>query len=206
MKKTAFIFLALVIMAGIKLVAGSPDKTIENLKAAFKGESTASAKYAAFAAQAKKEGLVQIGAMFEATSKAEQIHAANHQTVLVKLGQKTDPVTPEFVVKTTKENLEDAIKGESYEMTTMYPGFIATAKAEEAMGAVKSFRWAMDTEKKHHLMYQEALTALTGNKTNTLSGVYWVCPKCGNTYSVAKPEATCSFCSTKSEQFLKFGK
>ena len=101
---------------------------------------------------------------------------------------------------------EDAIKGESYEMTTMYPGFIATAKAENAMGAVKSFRWAMDTEKKHHIIYQEALTALNGNKTNTLSGVYWVCPKCGNTYSVAKPEASCSFCSSKREQFLKFGK
>ena len=206
MKKTIFIILALVIGAGLKLVAGGADKTIENLKAAFKGETTASAKYAAFAGQAKKEGLSQIATMFEATSKAEQIHAANHQTVLEKMGQKTDPVKPEFKVNTTKENLQDAIAGETYEMTTMYPGFIATSVSENALGATKSFRWAMDTEKKHQAMYQAALTALLANKTNTLSSVYWVCPKCGNTYNVAKPEASCSFCSTKSEKFIKFGK
>ena len=206
MKKSTLILLALVMMAGLKSLAGGTDKTIENLKAAFKGESTASAKYAAFAAQAKKEGFLQLGFMFEATSKAEEIHATNHQTVLEKLGQKPDPVKPEFTVKTTKENLEDAIKGEAYEMTTMYPGFIATAKAEDVPGAAKSFRWAMETEKKHHVMYQEALNALNTGKAGTLSGIYWVCPKCGNTYATAKPEASCSFCSTKSEKYIKFGK
>ena len=206
MKKTIFIILALVIGAGLKLVAGGADKTIENLKAAFKGETTASAKYAAFAEQAKKEGLLQIATMFEATSRAEQIHATNHQTVLEKLGRKTEPVKPEFTVKTTKENLEDAIKGETYELTTMYPGFIAASTAENVLGATKSFRWAMDTEKKHQVMYQTALTALNAKKTDTLSKIYWVCPKCGNTYAVAKPESSCSFCSTKSDKFIKFGK
>ena len=206
MKKMMLLCLALVFAAGFQSIAGGADKTIANLKAAFKGESTASAKYAAFAEQAKKEGLTQIASMFEATSKAEQIHATNHQTVLEKMGQKTDPVKPEFTVKTTKENLQDAITGETYEMTTMYPGFIATAKTEDATSASKSFRWAMDTEKKHQLMYQNALNALNAGKTETLSKVYWVCPKCGNTYDVAKPEASCSFCSTKNDKFIKFGK
>jgi rubrerythrin len=205
MKKMMLICLALVFSAGQLLVARGTDKTIENLKAAFKGESTASAKYAAFAAQAKKEGLSAIGTMFEATSKAEQIHAANHQTVLGKMGQKTDPVKPEFAVKTTKENLQDAISGETYEMTTMYPGFIATAKDEDVAAASKSFRWAMDTEKKHQLMYQNALNGLNAKK-NTFPKVYWVCPKCGNTYDVEKPEASCAFCSTKSQTFIRFGK
>jgi rubrerythrin len=206
MKKLMLFCLALLFSAGQQSIAGGTDKTIENLKAAFKGESTASSRYAAFALQAKKEGLTQIATMFEATSKAEQIHAANHRTVLEKMGQKVEPVKPEFTVKTTKENLEDAIKGESYEMATMYPGFIATAKAEDATSASKSFRWAMDTEKKHQVMYQNALNALIAKKADTLPKVYWVCPKCGNTYDVAKPEATCSFCSTKSEKFIKFGK
>jgi rubrerythrin len=200
------ICLVLAFSAGQLLNAAGNDKTIANLKAAFKGESTASAKYAAYALQAKKEGFAQIATMFEATSKAEQIHAANHQAVLEKLGQKTDPVKPEFEVKTTKENLGDAISGETYEMTTMYPGFIATAKAEDVIPAMKSFRWAMDTEKKHQVMYQNALNALNANKPGSVAGVYWVCPKCGNTYDVAKPEATCSFCSTKNEKFIKFGK
>jgi rubrerythrin len=198
--------MVLVFSTGQQSIAGGTDKTIENLRAGFKGESTASAKYAAYAEQAKKEGLSRIATMFEATSKAEKIHAANHQTVLEKMGQKVDPIKPEFTVKTTKENLEDAIKGESYEMTTMYPGFIATAKVEDATAASKSFRWAMDTEKKHQVMYQNALNALNAKTADTLPKVYWVCPKCGNTYDVAKPEATCSFCSTKSEKYIKFGK
>ena len=206
MKKMILICLALAFGALQQSNAAGTDKTIENLRAAFKGESTASAKYAAFARQAKQEGLVQIATMFEATSKAEQIHAANHQAVLEKMGQKVDPFTPSFNIKTTKENLEDAIKGETYEMTTMYPGFIETAKTEDVTSASKSFRWAMDTEKKHQVMYQNALKALDAKKTGSLPNTYWVCPKCGNTYDVVKPEASCSFCSTKSDKFIKFGK
>ena len=206
MKKSTIILLSLILGTSLFATAGETNKTIDNLKAAFKGESTASAKYAAFAEQAKKEGQTQIAAMFEATSRAEQIHATNHQTVLEKLGQKSEPVKPAFAVKTTKENLEEAIKGETYEMTTMYPEFIATSTAENVIGATKSFRWAMDTEKKHQVLYQKALDALNAKKTATLSSTYWVCPKCGNTYSEAKPESSCSFCSTKREKFIKFGK
>ena len=206
MKKMILLCLALVFSAMQHSYAAGTDKTIENLKNAFKGESTASAKYAAFARQAKQEGLVQIATMFEATSKAEQIHAANHQAVLEKMGQKAEPFSPSFNIKTTKENLEDAIKGETYEMTTMYPGYIETAKTEDVASASKSFRWAMDTGKKHQVMYQNALNALNAKKTGTLPNTYWVCPKCGNTFDTAKPEATCSFCSTKSDKFIKFGK
>jgi rubrerythrin len=206
MKKTILSGMILTIFTGLLTFAGGADKTIENLKAGFKGESTASAKYAAYAVQANKDGMPQIAAMFEATSRAEAIHANNHKMVIEKMGQKTDPVTPEFAVKTTKENLQDAIAGETYEMTTMYPDFIATAKGEGSDAAVKSFRWAMETEKKHQLMYQNALNALNAKKVETLSKVYFVCPKCGNTFDVAKPEASCSFCSTKSDKFIKFGK
>ena len=206
MKKTLSILLVLFFIAGNQIFAGPEDQTIANLKEAFKGESTASAKYAAYADQAKKEGFLQIGIMFSATSKAEAIHAENHKKVLEKMGQKLVPVKPDFVVKSTRENLEDAIKGETYEMTTMYPGFIAAAKAESATDAVKSLRWAMDTEKKHQLMYQAALTALNGKLTHTLPKIYWVCPKCGNTYNEIKPEASCSFCSTSNTKFIRFDK
>jgi rubrerythrin len=206
MKKNMLISLALLFVTGMTAFSATADKTIANLKAAFKGESTASAKYAAYAEQAKKEGLLQIATMFEATSRAEQIHAANHQAVLEKMGQKPDPIKPEVAVKTTSQNLEDAIKGETYEMITMYPEFIATARAEDASPAAKSFRWAMETEKKHQVMYQNALTALNAKKADTLPKIYWVCPKCGNTYDQAKPEASCSFCSTKSDKYIKFGK
>ncbi|MEI7500244.1 MAG: ferritin family protein [Bacteroidota bacterium] len=206
MKKMILSGMIFTFLTGLLATAGAADKTIANLKAGFKGESTASAKYAAFAEQAKKEGMTQIASMFEATSRAEAIHANNHKSVIEKMGLKMDPVKPEFTVKTTKENLEEAIAGETYEMTKMYPDFIAAAKAENADPAIKSFRWAMETEKKHQLMYQNALNALNAKKVETLSKIYWVCPKCGNTYDVAKPEASCSFCSTKSDKFIRFGK
>ena len=206
MKKIFVISLALVLFTGLSSFIGTADKTIENLKAAFIGESTASAKYAAFAEQAKKEGLIQIAIMFSATSKAESIHANNHKTVLEKMGAKADPVKPEVKLKSTKENIQDAINGESYEISTMYPGFITTAKAENANDASKSMRWAMETEKKHLTMYQSALNALNSGNVKTLPKLYWLCPKCGNIYNEAKPESSCSFCSTASNRFIKFDK
>jgi rubrerythrin len=206
MKQILIPLLLLTLLGWSQVTTGQVRKTTDNLKAAFKGESTASAKYAAFAEQARKEGFLQIATLFEATSRAESIHAANHKKVMESMGQKTDIIKPEFTVKTTLENLTDAISGETYEMTTMYPGFITTAKTENATAATKSFRWAMETEKKHQIMYQNAITAIKSKKTTELPSVYWVCPKCGNTFDVAKPEATCSSCGTSSSQYIKFGK
>ena len=206
MRKLLSIIISFVFCSGLTSFAGNNDKTIANLKEAFKGETTASAKYAAYSEQAKKEGFTQIAMMFAATSRAEGIHAANHKTVLEKMGQKTDPFKPEFTVKTTKENLDDAINGEGHEILTMYPDFIAKAKEEDAKDAVKSFRWAMDTEKKHKIMYQNVLAALNNNKVATLSKIYWVCPKCGNTYDVANPEDQCSLCATGRSKYIKFDK
>ena len=67
-----------------------------NLQAAFTGETTASAKYAAFGQQARKEGHANIALLFEAASKAEAIHAANHKAALEQLGEKAPDVKPEF--------------------------------------------------------------------------------------------------------------
>jgi rubrerythrin len=205
MRTKRTILCLLLCIAAIAVFAG-PDKTIENLKAAFRGESTASAKYAAYAEQARKENMQQIAILFEATSKAEAIHALNHKAVLEKLGVKPEPFKPEFTVNSTKGNLEDAIKGENYEMMTMYPGFLKTAKEENASDAVKSLRWALETEKKHSLMYTIALNALNGNDLKILPKVYWVCPKCGNTFDKVKPEEKCPFCYTSRDKYIKFDK
>lgn len=205
MKTTLSVLVALLMTSFLQVTAGN-EKTIENLRAAFAGESTASAKYAAFSEKARQEGFVNLAFMFAATSKAEAIHAENHKKVLTKMGAAVDAVKPVFEVKTTKENIQDAIKGESYEVSSMYPGFIATAKTDDANDAVKTFRWAMETEKKHNLIYQEALKALDTDNAKSASKIYWVCPKCGNTYNTAKPEASCSFCSTKSSAYIKFDK
>jgi rubrerythrin len=179
-----------------------PVKTIENLKAGIIGETTASAKYAAFAQKAREEGNDTIAKLFDAASKAESIHAANHAKVLEELGEKMDAFTPTFEVKTTAENLQAAMEGEMYELTTMYPQFLADANAEKVEKAVKSFTWAWDTEKKHHEFYSKAIEALKANAEYTLSFEFAVCPVCGNTYEKANMDANCAFCQTGSDKFI----
>jgi rubrerythrin len=179
-----------------------PVKTIENLKAGITGETTASAKYAAFAQKAREEGNDTIAKLFDAASKAESIHAANHTKVLEELGEKMDAFTPVFEVKTTAENLQAAMEGEMYELTTMYPQFLTDANAEKVEKAVKSFTWAWDTEKKHHEFYSKAIEALKANAEYTLSFEFAVCPVCGNTYEKAKMDANCAFCGTASDKFI----
>jgi rubrerythrin len=179
-----------------------PSKTIEDLKAGIKGETTASAKYSAFAQKAREEGLDTIAKLFDAASKSESIHAGNHTKVLETLGEKMDEFTPEFEVKTTAENLQAAIDGETYEVSTMYPKFLEDAKQEKVEKAEKSFSWAMDTEKKHAGFYQQALDALNAGSEKTLPASYAVCPVCGNTYAGTDVEETCAFCMTSKDKFI----
>jgi len=194
-----FAFVSLIVLAGCS--APKPVKTIENLKAGIKGETTASAKYAAFAEKARAEGLDTVAKLFDAASKAESIHAVNHTKVLEGLGEKTEAFKPEFEVKTTAENLQAAIDGETYESTTMYPQFLIDAKTENVEKATKSFTWALDTEKKHQEFYNAALAAVQSNTENTLPFVYEVCPVCGNTYDQTKVDEKCAFCNTSREKF-----
>jgi rubrerythrin len=204
--KTFARFVMLTFAAGLLFsCAQKPVKTIENLKAAYNGESTASAKYAAFAEKAKAEGLDTVAVMFLATSKAEAIHAANHLKVLEKLGEKVEgPQIGAFNVLSTAENLTDAMKGETYEVDTMYPEFIAAAETEKVNDAVKSFTWAIDTEKKHQAFYKKTLEALSGGGENGLPLNWMVCLVCGNTYDMASLPTACDFCMTPKEKFIAF--
>ncbi len=198
--KLALIVSALCLMYGC---AQKPVKTIENLKAAFNGESTASAKYAAFAEKAKAEGFDTVAIMFTAISKAEAIHAGNHLKVLEKLGEKIEgPKIGTFTVLSTAENLADAEKGETYEIQVMYPEFITTAKEQKATDAVKSFTWAVDTEKKHKEFFNTTLVALNAGGEKSLQAQWYVCPVCGNTYDGATVTPACDFCMTKKDKFI----
>jgi rubrerythrin len=204
--KTLTNFIVLTLAAGlIASCTPNPVKTVENLKAAYNGESTASAKYAAFADKAMEEGLDTIAVMFRATSKSEAVHAANHLKVLAKLGVQVEaPQIGTFTVMSTAENLSDGIKGESYEIETMYPGFIADAEEEKVSDAVKSFTWAYDTEKKHQDFYKIALDSLNSGGEDGLPSGWTVCLVCGNTYDLASTPDVCDFCMTKKEEFITF--
>jgi rubrerythrin len=188
--------------AGIVAGTDAATKTIENMQAAFKGETTASAKYAAYSKKAAQEGYNEIALLFKAASTAENIHANNHKAVLQESGAAVPAVQPVFTVKTTRENLLDAIAGETYEVTTMYPEFLTTANEAGNQIALISLNYAYKTEKKHKAFYEAALTALQNNTVKSLATVYYVCPTCGNTYETTAP-ARCGISMTSGEKFIK---
>lgn len=192
---------ALAVLPTRSAVSADKQKVVDDLKAAFTGETTANAKYAAYAEKAKAEGLEKIALLFEAASKAEAIHAGNHKAALKELGESVPEVDPKYDVKTTKENLKDAIAGETYESTTMYPDFLKDANSAKVTIALISFNYAYKTELKHKALYEDALKALESDNVEEMASMYRVCPTCGNTYA-GKGPARCGICMTSSDRFI----
>ena len=160
-------------------------KTDKNLQEAFAGESQANRKYLAFAKKAQEEGYKQIAKLFRATADAETVHALNHLRI-------------RRLIKSTKENLEAAISGESYEFQKMYPQMIKDAKAEDQKGAVVSFNYANEVEKIHAELYKKALENLGKNPEVD----YYVCHVCGNTVE-GEPPDKCPICGSPEKMFKK---
>jgi rubrerythrin len=178
--------------------------TIDNLKAAITQESNAIAKYTAYAIKAKEEGYMQIQLLFEAISKATMIHVSNLSKAYEKMGGKVEENKPVFEVKTTKENLEEAIKTENNKTLTLYSQYIKTADKEGVDNASIAFNWTNDTKLKHIAMLNNALNAVNKNLTQNLPAVYYVCPKCGNTFDASSLEDECSFCGTGKDKYILF--
>jgi len=160
-------------------------KTEKNLQDAFAGESQANRKYLAFAKKAEQEGYKQVAKLFRAAAEAETVHAHNH---LRTLGG----------IKSTKENLEEAISGESYEFQKMYPQMIEDAKVEDKKGALQSFNYANEVEKIHAELYKKAITNLGKNPEVD----YYVCQVCGNTVE-GEPPDKCPICNSPKKMFKK---
>ena len=179
--------------------SGVPSETIKNLNTAFQGESNASNRYAAFAKKAEAEGLGQVAKLFRAASASEAIHRDTHKAAIIKLGGKVDSFKLEDVVPgTTAENLKAAIKGESYERDTMYPEFLAAAKAEDAKPAIRAFQFAAAAEKEHAKLYRQALDQLGKNPLQN----YFVCQVCGMTLTEL-PAKKCPVCHNGLDEFKK---
>ncbi len=164
------------------------ETTLENMKAAFAGESQAHMKYMAFAERAEREGFANIARLFRAASFSEQIHATNHLRAL-GLGK-------------TAENLEAAFGGESYEIASMYPEFIAAALADEEKRAQGSMEDALAAEKVHAALYAAAKAAVAAGKDSEMGDVY-VCGVCGFTMDGEAPDK-CPICGAPHTRFSKF--
>lgn len=200
--KKSFALTLLCLVTFASCTKSKPNNTIANLKAAIIGETTASAKYAAFAQEAALSGNNTIEKLFKATSISEAIHAANHRKVLLELGESIENFSTTYQVKATLENLQFALEGETYEVVTMYPPFLASASSEKIEKAIQTFQYAFNTEKRHQSLFSKALEATKQNKKSTLSCNYMVCPICGNTYEIEAIDNNCAFCKTSKSLFV----
>jgi rubrerythrin len=198
--RTALLFfvLACSMLVAAGPVVAAPSKTLDNLQAAFNGESNANAKYLEFAKKADQEGYAGAASLFRAAAKAEEFHARNHADVIKKMGATPKAEIKLPAIKTTAENLKAAIEGESYERDNMYPEFIAEAKASGERDAVKSFNFAVTAEGQHAKFYTEAAANLTAWKA---AKKFAVCPVCGNTVTVVD-FSKCPVCFTPGDKFV----
>ena len=185
-------------------IAAEYATTVQNLLAAFEGESNAHAKYTAFAAKAADDGLHGAASLFRAAARAEQIHAANHARVIKQLGGEARCQIHAVEVKTTLENLKAALGGEQYEIDTMYPGFLAEAAARDCTAADRTFTGALEAEKTHARLYGEAIALLVGGKKDSWIAAardFYVCPVCGYTSETEEEHERCPVCNCPWERF-----
>lgn len=161
-------------------------KTDENLQTAFAGESMANRKYLAFAKKAKKDGFINIASLFMAAAEAETIHAHGHLDAMDG-------------VKSTLENLEVAVAGETYEHDEMYPPMYEEA-VKENHKAKKMFKWAMDVERVHADLYSIALEAAKNGVD--LEDEVWLCPLCGH-LEFKNPPEKCPVCNLPGPKYQK---
>ncbi len=165
------------------------EKSEENLKNAFAGESQAHMRYLAFADKAEKENLTNVARIFRANSFAEEIHATNHLRTLSGIGK-------------TSENLKAAIEGETYEVEEMYPTFIREAQEEQERGAETVTKWALEAEKVHAGLYKKAKEAVDNGEDMEFQPIH-VCQVCGFTVEGEAPDK-CPLCGSPKEKFSRF--
>ncbi|MFW5451695.1 MAG: rubrerythrin family protein [Methylophagaceae bacterium] len=121
-------------------------KTIQNLEAAFAGESMANRKYLYFAKQCRALGDDITAAIFEKTAAQETAHAFGHLELLFPSN-----------TLTVEKMLQLAIDGETYEYTKMYPEFRNTAIAEKNAAAVAEMDEQIEESKEHAAMFAKIL-------------------------------------------------
>lgn len=163
-------------------------KSTENLKSAFAGESQANRRYMAFARRADEEGFTQTAKLFRAAAEAETVHALNHLQITSE-------------VSSTKQNVQSALAGETFEYKKMYPEYLQTARAEGNKQATWSFDVANKVEQIHAKLFAEAAKQLENN-VEPAQVDYYVCSVCGNTVESTAPEK-CPICGSPKARFFK---
>ena len=177
--------------------------TADNLKSAFGGESMAHTRYLIWGEAAKKEGFPNVHNLFNAVSYAERVHAGNHFRELKnEVGDASVTAGAGFGLTNTSENLQGAINGENYEVSQMYPAFIAVADVQSEKGSIRSFQFALEAEKTHAALFTAAKEAVDKGNDYDESVVH-VCDICGYTL-VGELVDDCPICKARTSMFTTF--
>jgi rubrerythrin len=181
-------------------------QTEKNILTAFAGESQARNRYTYFASQAKKDGFVQISAIFEETANQEKEHAKRLFKLLEGGEAQVSATFPAGVIGTTRENLLEGAAGENYEHTTMYPEFAKKAMEEGFKNIAAIFMAIAVAEKQHEKRYRDlAANIEAGRVFKRESKVTWRCRNCGYLQEGAAAVDECPACAHPRDHFELLG-
>ncbi len=185
-------------------ISAENEATIQDLLAAFEDETNAQAKYQAFAEKADAEQLHGAASLCRAAARSEHIHAARHAFAMRQLGVNPRYAPCQVEVKSTLDNMRDALESEEHEIAEMYPGVLKEALRKRNRTVIRAFTWAMEAEKSHALLYGEAVALLEAGRSDSWIEVareFYVCPECGYTAETRKRDDLCPVCRCSQERF-----
>ncbi len=181
-------------------------KTEKNILTAFCGESQARNRYTYFAAQAKKEGFVQIQHIFEETADQEKEHAKRLFKLLEGGEVEITAGFPAGVIGTTVENLKEGAAGEHYEHTIMYPEFAVTAREEGLPAIAAIFEAIAVAEIQHEKRYKALIANIeAGTVFSRSMKVTWRCRNCGYVHEGDNALEMCPACAHPQAHFELLG-
>mmetsp|Transcript_5147 Transcript_5147/g.2896 ORF Transcript_5147/g.2896 Transcript_5147/m.2896 type:complete len:192 (+) Transcript_5147:92-667(+) len=181
-------------------------RTEKNILMAFAGESQARNRYTYFASKAKKEGYVQMSAIFEETANQEKEHAKRLFKLLEGGEVEIISAFPAGVIGSTLENLKNSAAGENYEHTVMYPEFAKTAREEGFDDIAGIFEAIAVAEKQHEKIYNSLIANLEADKVfKKNEKITWRCRNCGYLYEGSSAPEVCPACDHNQAHFELLG-
>jgi rubrerythrin len=181
-------------------------KTEKNLLTAFAGESQARNRYSYFASKAKKEGYVQMSAIFEETANQEKEHAKRLFKFLEGGEVEITAGFPAGVIGSTLENLKESAAGEHHEHTQMYPEFAATAREEGLDTIAAVFEAIAVAEKQHEKRYLDLAANIEADRVfKRDEEVTWRCRNCGYLHVGKEAPESCPACAHPTAHFELLG-
>ena len=181
-------------------------ETEKNLLKSFAGESQARNRYTFYASRAKKDGFVQISAIFSETADQEKEHGERFFKFLKGGDVEITAAFPAGIIGTTAENLKAAAMGENEEWTELYPQFAATARKEGFEEIAKCWEAVCVAERQHEKRYNDLLANITaGTVFKKSETITWRCRNCGYLHTGTEAPTLCPACAHPQDYFEVLG-